>query len=297
MAAAVRLTAYARWLVDEAALADAGCGGRCSGRSPAETASRLQESNVPCCRLAGRPLARPHRISLRHDACLSVTEGRMEPTQAIDVDETDEVLAKRAGRGCLASFETIVRRHEQRVYRTALRILGDHHAAEDISQDTFLRANLALGSFRGSSTLGTWLCQIAVNAARTRKRTDERRRVVRLEEQSIADPSWGADVLIERQRLARVAIEVLGGLRERQRIAFILCDLEGVVSAEAAEQLRTSNSAVRQLACRARSALRACLPGIGPDPHKAVRETSPATSRERPRAVPHPRLSYRRGSK
>jgi RNA polymerase sigma-70 factor, ECF subfamily len=177
-------------------------------------------------------------------------------------DDPDALLADRARAGSREAFAAIVQRHEGRVYRLALRMSGYHHDAEDIAQETFLLAYGAIGSFRGSSKLRTWLCQIATNAALMRKRSAKRRPTVPFDETILPPSDDLTDELLARRRQAMRAVDVIEGLDDNHRAAFVLCDLEGMRGAEAAEVLSTSAAAVRQRAYRARRIVRERLAGI-----------------------------------
>lgn len=61
------------------------------------------------------------------------------------------------------AFQLIMRRNNQRLYRVARAIVGDDVEAEDVVQETYVRAFKNLGGFRGASSLSTWLCRIAIN--------------------------------------------------------------------------------------------------------------------------------------
>src|SRR4029453_18287500 len=95
------------------------------------------------------------------------SHGRL-PAQGL----SDGEVIKRVRAGEVALFEVLIRRYDQRLYRTARAILGDDSEVEDVVQDTYLRAYAHLGQFAGRSQFGTWLTRIAVNAAlaRTRQR-------------------------------------------------------------------------------------------------------------------------------
>lgn len=75
-------------------------------------------------------------------------------------DESD--LARRAGQGDVDAFAALVRRHQDQISRLAWRMVGPD-AAEDVAQQTFLKAWQGLGQFRGSSTFSTWLYRLAMN--------------------------------------------------------------------------------------------------------------------------------------
>ncbi len=79
--------------------------------------------------------------------------------------ESDEQLVLRFQGGDEAAFDAIVLRHRKRIYRVAFRLMGSHPDADDLSQETFLRAYRGLGRYRGEALLSTWLTRIAVNLA------------------------------------------------------------------------------------------------------------------------------------
>src|SRR5947208_4355119 len=90
---------------------------------------------------------------------------------------TDLELARRIATGDKHAFEPLMRRHNQRLYRTARSILKDDAEAEDAVQEAYLLAYQAMGKFRGSAQLSTWLVRIVANESlgrlRKRNRTAE----------------------------------------------------------------------------------------------------------------------------
>ena len=82
------------------------------------------------------------------------------------LDEQQLVAACLAGRA--GAFDLVVERHRRSVYQLCYRFVGSHEDASDLSQDTFLRAYRGLRSFRGQSTLATWLYRIGVNVCLNR---------------------------------------------------------------------------------------------------------------------------------
>src|SRR5215467_1023600 len=77
----------------------------------------------------------------------------------------DEEVVARVLAGDLPLFEVLMRRHNQRLYRTARAIVRDDAEAEDVMQETYVRAYAALGQFEGRAQWATWLTRIAVNEA------------------------------------------------------------------------------------------------------------------------------------
>ena len=80
-------------------------------------------------------------------------------------DASDESLVERARAGEKRAFDALVRRHQEKVYRLALRLSGGERDAEEVLQETFLQIYRKLDSFRGESRFSTWLFRIAANGA------------------------------------------------------------------------------------------------------------------------------------
>ena len=87
----------------------------------------------------------------------------MNAESILDVD-----LVQRFNGGDESAFEEIMNRHKTRIFAAAMALLRNHADAEEITQDTFVRAHRGLAAFRGDSSLATWLHRIAVNLARNR---------------------------------------------------------------------------------------------------------------------------------
>ena len=197
---------------------------------------------------------------------------RQEMPRSALITPSDEALARRVLSGEPDAFQMLVERHQQRIYRLALRLTGSAADAEEALQETFLSAYRRLGSFRGEAKFSTWLFRIATNAAkmlnrgRTRHPTepldpylprfDGQGRHARDADHARAA---GADELLDRRRLARRAKEALTRLPERYRTPFVLRDLEEMPTEEVAALLGLSPALVRQRVHRARLMLRGYL--------------------------------------
>jgi RNA polymerase sigma-70 factor, ECF subfamily len=158
------------------------------------------------------------------------------------------------------AFEALVVKHQARAYRLAWRMTGSACDAEEIVQEAFLRAHLAMATFRGDSGFGTWIYRIVVNEALMRKRAASRRPTLSLEETFPRAADVDApDRLVEQKRLTQQVRHALDLLDHEQRAALVLRDLEGLSSEEAAEILGVHPDTVRQRAHRARLKLRGLL--------------------------------------
>jgi RNA polymerase sigma-70 factor (ECF subfamily) len=185
----------------------------------------------------------------------------------------DEELAARAAAGDAAAFETLVGRHEARVYRLAHRLTGSDADARDVLQDAFLAAYRGLASFRGAARFSTWLYRITTNAALMHRRARRRRPTESLEEflpqfdeHGRHAPEVGeleaasrADDVLDSKLLAEQARAALERLPDLYREAFVLRDLEEMDTSEVASLLGIDAAAVRQRVHRARLMLRGYL--------------------------------------
>lgn len=96
----------------------------------------------------------------------------------MQVEDSDVGLVQRAREGDDAAFARLADEHAGRVRSILLRLTGDPDRADDLAQETFLRAYRGLGRFRGDASFGTWVVQIALHAARDELRRKRRDRAV-----------------------------------------------------------------------------------------------------------------------
>jgi RNA polymerase sigma-70 factor (ECF subfamily) len=187
-------------------------------------------------------------------------------------DPGDAELAQRAGSREEAAFRAIMGRYNARLYRIARSILRNDAEAEDVVQETYVRAFTHLHTFRGEASFGTWLTRIAMNEALGRRRRSTAREettglTVREEEDAPSESARSDDperTMAQREirRLVEAAIE---GLPERYRLVLVARVIEGMSVEETAGLLAVSGEAVKVQLHRARSLLRAELERqIGP---------------------------------
>ena len=175
------------------------------------------------------------------------------------VSVPDEVLVERTRSGDLGSFETLVERHRDVVYRVAARIVGAADA-EDVAQDAFLRAFHRLSLFRGESSFRAWLLRITHNAALNAL---TRRRVPPAAEQETESGEPMALEAAERtpveelevtERRARLAAK-LREIQPPHRSVLVLRDIEGLSYEEIAQVMDTPIGTVKGRLHRARREL------------------------------------------
>jgi RNA polymerase sigma-70 factor (ECF subfamily) len=175
------------------------------------------------------------------------------PVQEVDLDER---LVARARAGDLAAFEILVQRHRDIVFRIASRIVGPD-AAEDVSQDAFLRAFHRLDRFRGDASFRTWLLQITQNAALSslaRRRADPEADPQGLDAEDGDRTRQPVSELERRERQERLELK-LELLRTDYRSLLVLRDLEGLSYSEIAEILDMPLGSVKGKLHRARGEL------------------------------------------
>jgi RNA polymerase sigma-70 factor (ECF subfamily) len=162
-------------------------------------------------------------------------------------------LVRRAQAGDADAFEALYREHVGRVFAVCLRLAGDRTAAEELTQDVFVRLWERLRSFRGDSAFSTWLHRLATNVALMARRSSGRRerRVVPVADPAVYDrgtaPRAGEGLDLER------ALTLLpAGARE----VFVLHDVEGFGHAEVGRLLGIAEGTSKAQLFRARRLLR-----------------------------------------
>jgi RNA polymerase sigma-70 factor (ECF subfamily) len=160
------------------------------------------------------------------------------------------------------AYETLFRAHAGAMLAVARKFLGDTDDAAEAVQDAFVSAFRAMGSFEGTSRLGTWLHRITVNACLMKLRARKRSRFVPLEDRLAPDRARGDAVsLAEACERVRSGMEQLPAAYHE---VIRLRDLEGLDTETTAARLGTSTGVVKTRLHRARAALRTLLePALG----------------------------------
>ena len=176
--------------------------------------------------------------------------------------EEEELLVRRAQTGDRGAFEELVRRHADRLYAVVLRFVADREAAEEVIQETFLRAWRGIGRFEHRARFFTWLYRIGINEAKRRGEREPASRTVSLDEEPILEaPDWSQapEARAEQSDLRRVLEESIRALPIEYRAPVILRDVEGLSTEEAAEVMELSEAAFKSRLHRARLVLRHAL--------------------------------------
>jgi RNA polymerase sigma-70 factor (ECF subfamily) len=174
---------------------------------------------------------------------------------------TDEVIVQQVLAGHLASFEWIMRRYNQRLFRVVRSILGSDAESEDVVQEAYIRAFEHLEGFEGRSKFSTWLTRIAVHEAIARRRRSRRVRYVDLcdEEAQSMEPisdTPDAEAQYSRVELGDLLRQSIDTLPSSLRAVIMLRLVEGLDTDETAECLGLTSANVKIRLHRARSILR-----------------------------------------
>jgi RNA polymerase sigma-70 factor (ECF subfamily) len=188
----------------------------------------------------------------------------MSTTAALAPERVEEEsgLITRIGAGDARAMETIMRRHNRLLYRTARAILRDDAEAEEAVQDAYLKAFRSLEGFRRESKLSTWLVRIVTNEALMRRRRSIRSAEVIPINATAEDPvesREGPDRAAERGELRRLLERCVDRLPDDYRLVFVLRALEEWSVEETATALGIPEPTVRTRFFRARAQLREAL--------------------------------------
>ncbi len=185
-------------------------------------------------------------------------------------DAKDRADMARLVGGQDAALDDLMARHAPAVFRFLCRMLGNEDDANDLAQDTFVRAYRARESFKPDQRFSAWLFTIAANLARNRLRWRSRHPSVSLDAESETAGQTPGDILpsgtaapdeatvaTERAEAVRAAVR---NLPEDLREAIVLCEWEEMSIAEASAVLQATPKAVESRLYRARNLLRELLP-------------------------------------
>jgi len=177
-------------------------------------------------------------------------------------ERSDWECVQKVQRGDADAFETLVRRHEKKIFNLLYRWLGDYDEAAEVAQEVFLSAFRAIKRFRGDSSFATWLYRIGVNHAKNRRKSLQ---VARQRQQATevsdppgdptSDPAEGVEQR-ERQDLVQRGLNEIDA---DDAVLILLHDLQEVRYEEISETLDIPLGTVKSRLHRARQALRAKL--------------------------------------
>jgi RNA polymerase sigma-70 factor, ECF subfamily len=155
---------------------------------------------------------------------------------------TDLELIEEVRNGKRQAFTELMRRHQERIYWAARRILGDHADADDVTQETFVKAFMNLGDFRGDASFFTWIYRIAINLSLNALR--KRHIVDYLRESEIARMVFPANENphkdLEAKELHTFVERAVATLPDKQRAVFVMRYYDEMSYEEISQVLKTS---------------------------------------------------------
>ena len=170
----------------------------------------------------------------------------------------DAYLVRRAQEGYLDAYAELVDRYSGLAYRVALRVVGNHHDAEDVAQEALVGAWQQLPNFRAQSTFSTWLYRIVTHRALNRVQRQHPSNSLDVIG-DVADACAGPAMRLERDLMKDAVTDAIQALPPAQRITVVLHHLEGLSYAEVAAVTDSSVAAVRSHLFRARRTLGVAL--------------------------------------
>jgi RNA polymerase sigma-70 factor (ECF subfamily) len=196
---------------------------------------------------------------------------RMRPSVET-IGDTDAIAVERTLAGDRDAFRVLVERHSHNVFRLAYRMMGNQHDAEEVVQESFLRAYQKLGQFAERANFGTWVYRIAANYAidrmRARRSEDAQRAPssrgvdegVELDPMSIVpDAAPSPERLAQSGELAEHLRRAMNALTPAERTAFVMRHWGGSGIEEIAAALKSSTSAAKNTVFRSVQKLRQAL--------------------------------------
>ena len=188
---------------------------------------------------------------------------------AHEEDLSDAELLERSAGGSGVAFGVLMRRHEDRIFALALRMLGERADALDATQDAFISAFKQAKSFRGDAAVGTWMYRIAINACKDFAR--KRNRWVAQDDVDVAVET-GGDAIDERVATRMDLRAALARLPDEYREAVVMHDLGGIPYDDIAVLTGTMIGTVKSRISRGRKKLAELMePGSRPGSSKGLR--------------------------
>lgn len=174
---------------------------------------------------------------------------------------TDRELVRLAQRGDVEAFNTLVTRHQDRVFNAVYRFCGNHEDAADITQRAFINAFRKISEFAGDAAFSTWMYRIAFNQSVSYRRENTRHRAASIfgkDDDLAVEPAveHAVDERLEADDHRRKVQQALSGLEPDERRIIILKDIEDRSYEEIADILEIPKGTVRSRLHRARLALK-----------------------------------------
>ena len=187
--------------------------------------------------------------------------------------DDDKLILDRVRRGDRDAFKMVFDHHNQAMYAVALGFTRNHHDAEDVLQETFLRAHRAIGSFKGQASLRSWLYRIAVNVCLDRRKKNKSGVFSSSTSEEGEDgknfedfnPSTNPERMQKSKDLRRNIDEAVSFLSPFEKSVFVLRHYQDLQLKEIAAVLQRSEGTIKNILFRAIRKMRSRLAVFGPE--------------------------------
>jgi RNA polymerase sigma-70 factor (ECF subfamily) len=180
-----------------------------------------------------------------------------------DEKKEEQMLITQAKKGNVSAFETLVKRYQNSIYYLCRRMTGSHQSADDVSQETFIKAYFALNSFKDGMNFFTWIRKIAVNNSLNFIKVSKREEPLGDGAEKIAgNSSMGQELpheMLQMNQTEEKFKKALKALPSEQKVVFILRVYENLSYKEIAQLLEISEGTVMSRLSRARKKLKSSM--------------------------------------
>jgi RNA polymerase sigma-70 factor, ECF subfamily len=198
---------------------------------------------------------------MEHGHSAALTQSALLMSRIRDTERTGESaevtsLVQRTLGGDTAAFEELIVRYERRVFTLAMKLLGSSDDAQDAAQEVFLRVFKYIHRFDAQRPIEPWLVRVTVNVCRNIGRIRQRRwntfPVTVEPDLAVAHPSRDPHAGLAEEQQRQMLWKALNALPQKERLAVILRDIDGLKTSEVAQLLGSSETTVRSQVSRAR---------------------------------------------
>ena len=182
------------------------------------------------------------------------------------MDATEKNLVELSAGGDINAFETLIQTHQKKVYNIALRMTKNHEDAQELAQDTLVRAFTAIKKFRGEASFSTWLYRIAMNVCTDFLRKKNKAVVISMEQGAVGSENEhpiqlpeegpGPEEQSEKRQLKQLIRSAMDSLSVEHRQVLVLRDLMDLSYKDIADSLDVSEGTIKSRINRARESLK-----------------------------------------
>lgn len=185
------------------------------------------------------------------------------------MSENEKYLLGLSQKGDIEAFEMLMEKYQKKVFNIALKLLGNHDDANEVTQEVFIRIFKSMGSFKGESQISTWIYRIATNACLDELRKRKNKWIMSLDEEyhkengdyiiQVEDDKPTPDVLLEQKTLKSAVNNAIAKLSEKYKLIIVLRDIQGFSYEEISDIVKTPVGTVKSRINRARLQLKEIL--------------------------------------